>query len=71
MFEMTWFHQSIGACNWQPFSKCETDFGACIPSRGHYGRDNKPIKCHWRPSVPYNTCIAERTKAELRKAKLF
>lgn len=59
MFRMEGFHQSIGACNWQPFSKCETDFGACVPARGHLTPDGKPIKCHWRNSQPYTTCLSK------------
>ena len=67
MFRMEGFHQSIGACNWQVSAKCETDYGACVPSRGHT-QDGKPIKCHWRPSQPYNTCKARLTE---RQDQLF
>lgn len=60
MYRVEGFHQSIGACNWSPFSKCETDYGACIPARGLLTADNKPIKCHWRRSTPYTTCLSEQ-----------
>lgn len=64
MFQIAGFHQEIGACNWQPSSECQTNFGSCIPARGSDQR--KPLKCHWRNSVPYNTCIsnAQRKEAE-------
>ncbi|XP_031625536.1 tissue inhibitor of metalloproteinase [Contarinia nasturtii] len=68
MFQMEGFHQSIGACNWRPFTKCETDYGACVPARGHYTPEGKPLKCHWRPSQPYNTCKARLTE---RRDQLF
>lgn len=68
MFQMEGFHQSIGACNWRPFTKCETDYGACVPARGKHTPEGKPLKCHWRPSQPYNTCKAQQAE---RRDKLF
>uniref|UniRef100_U5EKP2 Putative metalloproteinase inhibitor 3 n=1 Tax=Corethrella appendiculata TaxID=1370023 RepID=U5EKP2_9DIPT len=50
-------HQSIGTCNWTPWRKCESDYGACIPSRGYYTPEGTPYKCHWRRSPPYNECL--------------
>lgn len=51
-------HQEIGVCKWT-FSDCETDFGACVPARGHHTPSGKPIKCHWRNSQPYTTCLSK------------
>lgn len=68
MFRLEGFHQSIGACNWRPMSKCETDFGACVPSRGLLTAEGKPIKCHWRNSQPYATC---RSKALLDEQQRY
>ena len=67
MFQIAGFHQEIGACNWQPSSDCQTNFGSCIPARGFHGSDKKPLKCHWRNSVPYNTCISNAQKEEARR----
>lgn len=51
-------HQEIGVCKWSFSSECETNFGACVPARGHHTPDGKPIKCHWRNSQPYTTCLS-------------
>lgn len=60
MFRMEGFHHEIGTCAWKPFATCETKFGACVPARGSFTADNKPIKCHWRNSQPYTTCRHEQ-----------
>lgn len=57
MFRLEGFHLHEGQCNWRPTSKCETDFGVCVPSRGHLTDMGKPVKCHWRNSQPYATCL--------------
>lgn len=62
MFQIEGFHHSIGSCSWQPFAKCEGPFGACIPTRGLMTADGKPIKCHWRNSLPYVACQTENSK---------
>lgn len=46
---------SIGACNWTPWAPCESDFGSCVPTRGHL-IDGTPAKCHWRRSPMYQKC---------------
>lgn len=48
---------SIGACNWTPWATCESDYGSCVPTRGHL-IDGAPAKCHWRPSPMYRKCKA-------------
>lgn len=50
-------HQRMGTCNWELFSKCETNYGACVPSRGIMTPEGKPVKCHWRQSPLYTDCI--------------
>ncbi|XP_037025642.1 tissue inhibitor of metalloproteinase [Bradysia coprophila] len=50
-------HQRLGTCNWELFSKCETNYGACVPSRGTMTPEGKPVKCHWRQSPLYTDCI--------------
>lgn len=50
-------HQRLGTCNWEFFSKCETNYGACVPSRGTMTPEGKPVKCHWRQSPLYTDCI--------------
>lgn len=47
---------SIGACNWVPFAKCETNYSACVPARG-YTSVGKVSKCHWRRTPPYKDCL--------------
>lgn len=63
MFRLEGFHHSIGTCYWKPFTKCESDFGACVPARGLMTADSKPIKCHWRNSPPYAACRNETSQA--------
>lgn len=70
MFRLEGFHQSIGACNWQPYSKCTTDFGACVPARGQLTPNGKPIKCHWRNSKPYTTCVSQSIHNDRRYEEL-
>ncbi|XP_055618224.1 tissue inhibitor of metalloproteinase isoform X2 [Toxorhynchites rutilus septentrionalis] len=48
---------SIGSCNWTPWAACESDYGSCIPTRGHLV-DGTPSKCHWRRSPMYQKCKA-------------
>lgn len=46
---------SIGACNWVPWSRCESEYGSCVPTRGEL-LDGTPSKCHWRRSPLYQKC---------------
>lgn len=52
-------YQPVSACLWSPFSKCESNYGSCVPSRGLMTAEGKPVKCHWRQSSAYNACIEE------------
>lgn len=67
MFRIDGFHQEIGACIWKLSSECQSRFGSCIPARGFRGSDKKPLKCHWRNSVPYNTCVSNTQKEEAHR----
>ncbi|XP_055524866.1 tissue inhibitor of metalloproteinase isoform X2 [Wyeomyia smithii] len=46
---------SIGTCNWTPWVECESEYGICVPTRGHL-IDGMPAKCHWRRSPLYQKC---------------
>lgn len=49
--------QVEGECLWNPWNKCQTQYGSCIPSRGAFNAEGRPTKCRWRKSSPYLACI--------------
>lgn len=52
---------SIGTCNWTPWTECESEYGVCVPTRGHM-IDGTPSKCHWRRSPLYQKCKVDNRK---------
>lgn len=48
-----------GQCLWDPWDRCESKLGACVPSRAGFNATEPPAKCHWRPSPLYNECVNE------------
>ncbi|XP_058468040.1 tissue inhibitor of metalloproteinase isoform X2 [Malaya genurostris] len=55
-------NSSFGVCNWIPSDRCESDYGSCVPMRGHL-LDDTPVKCHWRQSPLYQTCKMNMSEA--------
>jgi len=54
--------ESARGCKWSPFSKCETEFSACMPT-SYRTPEGIIAKCHWRRTPAYKACMMDPSLA--------